>query len=137
MKLYMYTDAGRNRDMSTAASIVVSDDTFYGIVLNNYEVSTPGEAELQGVRQGLEYIIKSQIKAEKVIVYTDHRSIYEIYRRLRRHKEIKIYEYESIWKEILKLSKKLPIEIRHFRGHQVKHNINKSCDVLSKLVLNS
>lgn len=138
MRVKMYSDGSRlDGDKGQAVTICLTDNDYLGYVQSSHNTQSSSKMELIGVLQGLNYLVRNRIDTSNVTSYVDHESISAIYEKYRDKNidEAKL-EFKDIWQEILRLSYTLVrLHIKYIKGHQEKHNCNKTCDILAAMQL--
>jgi ribonuclease HI len=137
MKLYIYSDGSVNEKIGIASSLLFTDNLFVGICIRNYDnnISSSAETELYGVLQSLEFIKHKIGLYESIHVYIDEATLVQQFNRIKLRKYSVPYgiSYRSVWLDITKICRGMPIFMYLIKGHQVEHNPNKTCDRLCKL----
>lgn len=140
LKIYMYSDGCKKNASSSAATIMLTDTQFLGVVETRIRSNSSGKAELIGLCQGLQYLdrrlgIISNQQTTEIIARVDHESIVNIYNRLLTNPDTTGLAFSNIWDKIMLLVKGKNITIEHIKGHQIEYNPNKTCDIIASMLL--
>ena len=133
MVLQIYTDASTKKSDGWATSILSTDRDFLGIIVKQYKVESPSHTEMYGVLQALEHVSESGMLYEAIDIYTDHESIVSIYNDYLENGVIKEVSYRYLFFKIVALCKNKNVKLYHMDSHQVVHNPNKTCDIMSNI----
>jgi len=134
LRIIAYTDGSFSSNNSASASILMTTDTFLGLVIGVQKVGTPYDAELIGILQVLEYIEENKIEYDKLTIYTDVRNAAKKFKQLNGSMIVPAsYKSKRKWKKILQLTHGKEVFIFHQKGHLEENNPNKTCDILARI----
>lgn len=121
---------------AAACAIVMSDDTFHGIITKMYtDIATGARAELMGIIQTVEFL-RTLDEVDNVTILCDSNSVVEMYNKLLQSQTITdTISYYDDWVRLLELSKGMNIEARYIPGHAECLSCNTICDITARTIL--
>lgn len=136
MNIYVYSDGCRKGNRCSATSIILNDTDYLGLTTKRYDCHSSGEAELHGLYQGIQQIKRCKLdKDNKIIAKVDHESVVILYNKMKDAGIRDDVAYKEMWEKILDITKDINIDIKHIKGHQSDANCNKTCDIMSSMLL--
>lgn len=130
----IYTDASVYKKIAVTTCFVLTADNFLGCKSFVHEdVTSTLQAELYGIRDGLEYVISSGKDKEPITVYCDSYPAVD----LMKCKSIDLLptQFRDLVQDTLKLCNGRNVNFMLIKGHQESHNPNKVVDLISNSVL--
>lgn len=136
-----YSDGGTcevsaTEKLTAATSIFLTEDTYRGMLTNIYTVESTTEGELKAIWQALKYAVTSYPDENDLEIISDCQSLVGVFKKLLKGSPLySDAKYYDIWVDIMRMCEGKNVSCSHIKGHQVEHNPNKVCDLVSSFIL--
>ena len=132
MKYSVYTDGSAMREGSSAiVGIICTENRFINSFKKEVKCENSYEAEVMAIYEALTYVAKLD-GVDEVSIFTDNQRCVFVLKKLIESGELS--STNIYWKKIKELLSGMKLSVKHIKAHQVRHNMNKTCDMLARLV---